>query len=258
MGLPVFAWFSQSSNPPARWDMRLLAWGMVPVAQALSDAAQQPILLDWRLNSRPSNWRGIERRETVAVIGCDDGDERAALLEMGFGDALDTRCVQTELAQRLMRLEGLANSLPRRLAAGPVMLDLFYRDGRVGGTWLGLHPREFALLWRLASTPGERVSRRQLLGDVWRLEHAPETNTIEVHVSRLRAKLGVSHCGWLVETHPDGGYRLGRPPRSEGRSASFVHLTPGQLDSHAMIGNEEHRSICSTRLYHAVPRSRFD
>lgn len=258
MGLPLFAWYSQSLNPPARWDMRLLDWGMVPFEEAPRDSAHQPILLDWRAASRPSGWRAIEGRASAAVIGCDDGDERAALLEMGFGDALPSRCVQTELAQRLMRLGGLANAIPRRLAAGPVMLDLFYRDGRVGGTWLGLHPREFALLWRLASTPGMQVSRRQLLSDVWRLDHVPETNTIEVHVSRLRAKLGVSHCSWLVETHPDGGYRLGRPPRHDGRCASFVHLTPGQLDSHAMIGNEEHRSISSTRLYHAVPRSRFD
>lgn len=258
MGLPVFAWLSQSPNPPARWDMRLLDWGMVPFDENDRDHALQPVLLDWRDATRHPDWQSVHHRGSVAVIGCDDGQERAELLEMGFGEALDSRCVQTELAQRLLRLEGLAETMPRRLAAGPVMLDLFYRDGRVDGAWLGLHPREFALLWRLALTPGAPVSRRQLLRDVWRLDHVPETNSVEVHVSRLRAKLAVSHCSWLVETHPHGGYCLGRPPRAEGRCASFLHLSPGQLDSCVVIGNEERRRIPSTRLYHAVPRSHLD
>ncbi|MXP36689.1 hypothetical protein GRI55_13075 [Erythrobacter citreus] len=98
------------------------------------------------------------------------------------------------------------------MRAGPVTLDLFYRDGRLDGRWLGLHPREFGLLWRLAEARGMPITRRQLLRDVWRIEHPPETNSLAVHVSRLRAKLAVSACSWLVETHPQGGYRLAARP----------------------------------------------
>nr|WP_237452290.1 winged helix-turn-helix domain-containing protein [Qipengyuania algicida] len=50
----------------------------------------------------------------------------------------------------------------------------------------------------------------ELLSDVWRLEHIPETNSLKVHVSRLRAKLGIDHAAWLNETVPQGGYRLGQ------------------------------------------------
>ena len=79
---------------------------------------------------------------------------------------------------------------------------------RVGARWLNLHPREFGVLWRLADSPGEPVSRSQLLKDVWRLNHEPGTNSVEVHVSRLRTKLAAAGCTKLVETVPQGGYRL--------------------------------------------------
>jgi two-component system OmpR family response regulator len=52
------------------------------------------------------------------------------------------------------------------------------------------------------------VTRRQLLEDVWRLAHDPQTNSVEVHVSRLRSKLAAAGCAELVETVPQGGYRL--------------------------------------------------
>lgn len=91
---------------------------------------------------------------------------------------------------------------------GPLTLDMFHRDGQVSGRWLGLHPREFGLIWRLTDRPGERVTRRQLLHDVWRHAHDPETNSVEVHVSRLRGKLARLGCAALVETVPSGGYRI--------------------------------------------------
>jgi DNA-binding response OmpR family regulator len=88
---------------------------------------------------------------------------------------------------------------------------LLHRDARAGRAWLSLHPREFELLWRLAERPGERVSRARLLREVWRLEFEPGTNTVEVHVSRLRAKLAAAGITRLVETDPQGGYRLSQP-----------------------------------------------
>ncbi|MEH6684539.1 MAG: winged helix-turn-helix domain-containing protein [Qipengyuania sp.] len=147
-------------------------------------------------------------RGRIVAVGVDTAWERAQLLDHGLGDALGSQVAHVELDARLSRIHGQAAGLPRRIQAGPVLLDLFHRDGRLHGRWLGLHPREFALLWRLAETPGQQVTRTQLLRDVWRLDHVPETNSLEVHVSRLRAKLHVSRCGWLVETHPQGGYRL--------------------------------------------------
>ncbi len=102
--------------------------------------------------------------------------------------------------------------IPRFREVGDVTLDLFHRDGRVADCWLGLHPREFALLWRLAEHPGERMTRRQLLADVWRIHFDPETNSVAVHVARVRAKLDTFGLVRLVATHPEGGYFLDMPP----------------------------------------------
>ena len=102
--------------------------------------------------------------------------------------------------------------IPRFREAGDVTLDLFHRDGRVEDRWLGLHPREFELLWRLAQQPGERMTRRQLLEDVWRITFEPETNSLAVHVARVRAKLEPFGLARMLATHPDGGYYLDAPP----------------------------------------------
>jgi DNA-binding response OmpR family regulator len=102
--------------------------------------------------------------------------------------------------------------IPRFREAGDVTLDLFHRDGRVVDLWLGLHPREFALLWRLAQQPGERMTKRQLLAEVWRIHFEPETNSVAVHVARVRAKLEPFGLARLIQTHPGGGYFLDAPP----------------------------------------------
>lgn len=105
-------------------------------------------------------------------------------------------------------------TIPRFRVAGEVTLDLFHRDGRVDDRWLGFHPREFELLWRLAEQPGTRITRKELLRDVWRIEHEPETNSVAVHVARVRSKLEPFGLATILVTHPDGGYYL-NPPASD-------------------------------------------
>ena len=101
--------------------------------------------------------------------------------------------------------------IPRFRVAGDLTLDLFHRDGRVDDRWLAFHPREFELLWRLAEEPGRRMTRQELLRDVWRIEYEPETNSVAVHVARVRAKLEPHGLSSIVVTHPDGGYLLDIP-----------------------------------------------
>lgn len=127
----------------------------------------------------------------------------------------------------------LSGFIPRQVRAGPILLDLFHRDARLHDTWLHLHPREFGLLWRLAETPRTRLTRQTLWRDVWRLRHEPETNTVEVHIYRLRRKLSAFGIDQLVVTEPAGGYRL---------EAEVVPVMPHleqfeMLDSLPPIGN---------------------
>lgn len=102
--------------------------------------------------------------------------------------------------------------IPRFRHVGELTLDLLHRDGRIDGRWVTLHPREFELLWRLAEEPGLRLTKRQLLTDVWRLDFEPETNSLAVHVARVRAKLEPFGLAHILATHPDGGYLLDVPP----------------------------------------------
>ena len=106
--------------------------------------------------------------------------------------------------------------IPRFREVGDLTLDLFHRDGRVEDRWLALHPREFELLWRLAQQPGERVTRQQLLADVWRIHFNPQSNSVAVHVARVRAKLEQLGLARMLATHPDGGYLLDAPPGQAG------------------------------------------
>lgn len=101
--------------------------------------------------------------------------------------------------------------IPRFREAGDLMLDLFHRDGRVEARWLGLHPREFEVLWRLAEQPGIPLTRKQLLADVWRITFEPETNSVAVHVARIRAKLQPFGLASMLVTHAAGGYYLDAP-----------------------------------------------
>jgi len=113
-----------------------------------------------------------------------------------------------ELEELLARVEALR----RRgrgawlIEEGPLQLDRRARSVVVGGARIDVTLREYALLERLAVARGDIVSRQALLEDVWNMRFDPGTSLLNVHISRLRDKLG--RFAWLVETAPNRGYRL--------------------------------------------------
>jgi len=147
-------------------------------------------------------------RATTILLGIDDSLRRAHAMALGFGEVLGHPLSLAELEERTLRLARAMETVPRRRCHGPLELDLLLRDAIVGGKRMGLHPREFGLLWRLAQTPGIPVSQQDLLTEVWRVNFRPETNSLAVHVCRLRAKLASIGLGGVVTTMADGGYAL--------------------------------------------------
>ena len=248
MGTIQFNWLSIAPSPPGRWDLRMLDWQLRPEFCAESIKSGVPTMLDWRVGFRCSNWREIAHKQAVIVVGVDEPDTRAQLIGEGFGDALGTQVALVELAARMLKLEGLERKIDRQQRIGPVILDLFHRDAKVDGTWIGLHPREFALLWRLAETPQRPVARQELLRDVWRLNHEPETNSLEVHVSRLRAKLAISGVEWLVHTHHRGGYCIG-----QARSSEYL-----RVDRSGPMPQEKRHEQPRIPYQHGSPEPRYD
>lgn len=218
-----FEWISDGTDLPPRWDLRELGWQLCDSGPGLGPGPQMglkmgqpdgpagtcPLLCDYQAMSAAYLATLKSERQRMILLGVEGSIERAGLLAAQFGDALPSNVELHELSERASRIAASVETMPRYHNAGPVLLDLFHRDGSANSRWLGLHPREFALLWYLAERPGMRVSRRQLLTDVWRLDHEPGTNRVEVHISRLRGKLSGAGLGYLVETDPQGGYRLG-------------------------------------------------
>ena len=212
--MKTFGWVSAWRDPPARWDLRRLGWRLCCGSAGRRSECRHVLVVDAR-KLDPAVRRELADADRPAwrllLIGVEDPAERARLLTMGCAEAMSSAIGLHELEARARRVDDMFGMLPRWRTIGAVTLDLFHRDARCGGRWLALHPREFGVLWRLADHPGERVSRKQLLTDVWRLSHEPETNSVEVHVSRLRAKLAEAGCKDVILTDPCGGYRLGEP-----------------------------------------------
>jgi two-component system OmpR family response regulator len=207
----TFGWVAGTRDPPWQWDLRRAGWTQCRGEDGRWAECRHVLLVDAR-ELTPLEREAIAEADRPAwrllLLGVEQPAERAALLTRGCAEALPATVSLNELAARARRIDAMFGMLPRWRTVGPLTLDLFHRDARRAGRWLALHPREFGLLWRLADVPGKRVTRAQLLRDVWRLNHEPETNSVEVHVSRLRGKLAEIGCEGLVLTDPRGGYRL--------------------------------------------------
>lgn len=195
-----FGWLG-AQRIPSRLDLRAEGWELAALPQDLAEAPFPLLLADL---PRAIAIRSARVRAKVLVADIPDAVTRAHLLALGFGEVMGCEFHIGELRQRTARLARTLASLPRRRDHGPVTLDLMHREGWVGRHRLGLHPREFALLWRLAESPGEAVSPGTLLTEVWNLAHRPETNSLAVHVCRLRAKLAVAGLPDLLRTSPAG------------------------------------------------------
>jgi len=94
----------------------------------------------------------------------------------------------------------------RRLDLGPLRVDFTERKVSLDGATLDLTSKEYALLLHLAHRIDRVVSRTELIAQVWGSSFDPGSNLVDVHVSRLREKLG--DAAWMIETQRGVGYRL--------------------------------------------------
>ena len=95
-----------------------------------------------------------------------------------------------------------------RLTVGDLEMDLLARTVHRGGKKIDLQPREFRLLEYLMRHAGHVVTRTMLLEKVWDYHFDPQTNVIDVHISRLRGKIDKDYAAPLLHTVRGAGYRL--------------------------------------------------
>jgi two-component system OmpR family response regulator len=91
---------------------------------------------------------------------------------------------------------------------GDLELDRLKHRVTRGGVEIDLQPREFRLLEYLMRHAGQVVTRTMLLENVWDYHFDPQTNVIDVHVSRLRAKIDKGHDRPLLHTVRGAGYTI--------------------------------------------------
>jgi DNA-binding response OmpR family regulator len=98
------------------------------------------------------------------------------------------------------------------LTAGELVIDAITYTARLSSDTLTLTHREFELLKFLAQHPGQVISRARLLHEVWGHDFFAGSRTVDVHVRRIRAKLGPHHNG-AIETVRNVGYKFLAPVR---------------------------------------------
>ncbi|MFF8774063.1 response regulator transcription factor [Kitasatospora sp. NPDC015120] len=157
-------------------------------------------------------------------IGCPlilvvtEGGLAAVTADWGIDDVLlDTAGpaeVEARLRLALGRLQVTTDDSPGEIRSGDLSVDEATYSAKLKGRVLDLTFKEFELLKYLAQHPGRVFTRAQLLQEVWGYDYFGGTRTVDVHVRRLRAKLGVEHEG-LIGTVRNVGYRFVVPEKGD-------------------------------------------
>ena len=158
----------------------------------------------------------LRRREETKEVGVilltarREEPDRIRGLTLGADDYLTKPFSPHELALRvsalLRRLGAPAVAAGSTVTAGPITIDRSAHKVSVGGTELVLTATEYKLLITLVERRGRVQSRPQLLETVWEAQPDIQTRTVDMHVQRLRTKLG--EAGDLIETVRGFGYRF--------------------------------------------------
>ncbi|MFD2764376.1 response regulator transcription factor [Micromonospora eburnea] len=140
--------------------------------------------------------RAVSSVPIVVATARDDEAEIVRMLDAGADDYLVKPFTAAQLDARvravLRRSAGDASTGDPTLVVGGLRIDPRSRQVRLDGVPVELTPREFDLLHHLAGRPGQVVTKRELLTEVWRIPYGGADKTVDVHLSWLRRKLGES------------------------------------------------------------------
>jgi DNA-binding response OmpR family regulator len=195
-----------------------------PEGAALLDAPDADLLL---VDGRQELAHARDLCRLIRTTGTDvpvllivtEGGLAVVTHDWGMDDVVLHNCGPAELEARIKLAIGRINA--RREAddpeahlirTGEVMVDDATYTAKIGGRTLDLTFKEFELLKYLAQHPGRVFSRQQLLQEVWGYDYFGGTRTVDVHVRRLRAKLGPEH-ETLIGTVRNVGYRFVLPTK---------------------------------------------
>ena len=136
--------------------------------------------------------RAVSKVPVIIATARDDDAQIVRALDAGADDYVlkPYRAAQLDARIRAVLRRSLPEDAPKVLEIGGLLIDPRSRDVSVDGRPLELSPREFDLLAYLAARPGQVVTKRELLAEVWRLPYGGADKTVDVHLYWLRRKLG--------------------------------------------------------------------
>ena len=170
--------------------------------------------------------RMLPRRDGLSVIGglrqrgvktpvlilsaLGEVDDRVTGLRAGGDDYLTKPYAFSELLARVEALDrrGAGKDVETSYRVGDLELDRLSHTVKRAGREILLQPREFRLLEYLMRHAGQVVTRTMLLENVWDYHFDPQTNVIDVHMSRLRAKVDKAYATPLLHTIRGAGYMI--------------------------------------------------
>jgi two-component system OmpR family response regulator len=158
--------------------------------------------------------RAAKKQAPVLILSAlGEVDDRVKGLRSGGDDYLVKPFAFAELLARIEALARRADVEPAEtvLRVGDLDMDLLSRTVRRAGKPIDLQPREFRLLEYLMRHAGQVVTRTMLLEGVWDYHFDPQTNVIDVHISRLRSKIDREFNSPLLHTVRGAGYCLRAP-----------------------------------------------
>lgn len=146
----------------------------------------------------------------LILSALSDVDERVKGLRAGGDDYLGKPYAFSELLARVENLGHRATQAPleTKLRAVDLEIDLLTRTVTRSGKPIPLQPREFKLLEYLVRNAGHIVTRTMLLENVWDYHFDPQTNVIDVHISRLRSKIDKGYDEPILQTVRGAGYMI--------------------------------------------------
>jgi two-component system KDP operon response regulator KdpE len=150
----------------------------------------------------------------IVATARDDEAEIVRILDAGADDYLvkPFTAAQLDARARAVLRRGAAEAEDPTLVVGGLRIDPRSRQVSLDDAPVELTPREFDLLRHLASRPGQVVTKRELLTEVWQIPYGGADKTVDVHLSWLRRKLGESaHRPRYLHTVRGVGVRLEAP-----------------------------------------------
>jgi two-component system OmpR family response regulator len=151
-----------------------------------------------------------DKTPVLILSALGEVDDRVEGLKAGGDDYLVKPYAPSELIARVDALARRRNpdAVKTKLEVGDLDMDVLARTVKRGGEAILLQPREFRLLEFLMRNAGQVVTRTMLLEKVWDYHFDPQTNVIDVHISRLRAKIDKPYGTAMLHTVRGAGYRL--------------------------------------------------